>query len=233
MFHVCQLDGRHDKTLCPNGTIFNQKILACDWWYNTDCTSSSYYYIDNEIIFNSPVKYPPSHYYNSGEHDSRSYGRHGYDTSVQVRHYGSPPLIHFNQRLNSENYENVITSTTPNYNQFDYDKPTSKPPLTQDSREYDNSGEARFPESAYHGYWTLVSPRPENGYNESPNYNNQLSQSLVLHYDPVDSVTYSSFDTGLGYDSSEKTHSYQVKKRQSQNTVTRNKKSPENSKTTI
>ncbi|XP_059469302.1 uncharacterized protein LOC132193017 [Neocloeon triangulifer] len=42
-YHVCH-DGREGRQgaafLCPNGTLFNQKEFACDWWYNVDCPSS-------------------------------------------------------------------------------------------------------------------------------------------------------------------------------------------------
>ena len=30
-FHVCDRSGGHFSFLCPNGTIFNQQIFACDW----------------------------------------------------------------------------------------------------------------------------------------------------------------------------------------------------------
>ena len=29
VWHYCQLDGRQDKFLCPNGTMFNQKTRVC------------------------------------------------------------------------------------------------------------------------------------------------------------------------------------------------------------
>lgn len=39
-YHVCH-DGREGHQgasfLCTNGTIFNQKEFACDWWYNVKC----------------------------------------------------------------------------------------------------------------------------------------------------------------------------------------------------
>jgi len=44
MFHVCQEDGRHFKFLCPNGTIFNQELLVCDWWYESDCSLADAYH---------------------------------------------------------------------------------------------------------------------------------------------------------------------------------------------
>jgi len=46
-YHVCH-DGREGdqgaKFLCTNGTLFNQKEFACDWWYNVDCHQATNYY---------------------------------------------------------------------------------------------------------------------------------------------------------------------------------------------
>ncbi|XP_034253757.1 proteoglycan 4-like [Thrips palmi] len=36
-FYVCHGDGRGEAMLCPNGTIFSQEVLVCDWWFNVDC----------------------------------------------------------------------------------------------------------------------------------------------------------------------------------------------------
>ncbi|RWS12301.1 hypothetical protein B4U79_00244 [Dinothrombium tinctorium] len=50
VYHVCQRDGRQDAFLCPNGTLFNQKLLTCDFWNLVDCsTSPSYYYLNERI----------------------------------------------------------------------------------------------------------------------------------------------------------------------------------------
>ncbi|KAK8391595.1 hypothetical protein O3P69_017254 [Scylla paramamosain] len=38
-WHVCEADGRQHSFLCPNGTIFSQLVLTCDWWYNVRCGS--------------------------------------------------------------------------------------------------------------------------------------------------------------------------------------------------
>ena len=27
--------------LCPNGTLFNQEVFVCDWWFNVDCEAAS------------------------------------------------------------------------------------------------------------------------------------------------------------------------------------------------
>ncbi|XP_069687308.1 uncharacterized protein [Periplaneta americana] len=37
VFHFCQKDGRRDSFLCPKGTVFNQALSHCDWWYNVKC----------------------------------------------------------------------------------------------------------------------------------------------------------------------------------------------------
>ena len=41
-FHVCTADGHGGLTkysfLCPNGTLFQQEYLVCDWWFNVDCS---------------------------------------------------------------------------------------------------------------------------------------------------------------------------------------------------
>ncbi|XP_067012949.1 uncharacterized protein [Anabrus simplex] len=37
VFHICQKDGRRDSFLCPKGTLFNEALSHCDWWYNVTC----------------------------------------------------------------------------------------------------------------------------------------------------------------------------------------------------
>ena len=54
MWHLCDLDGRQASFLCPNGTIFNQAFLVCDWWYNSDCLAAPYLYPINERLFSLP-----------------------------------------------------------------------------------------------------------------------------------------------------------------------------------
>ncbi|XP_060516219.1 uncharacterized protein LOC132695779 [Cylas formicarius] len=46
-YHVCN-DGRDgdqgSSFLCANGTVFNQKEFACDWWYNVNCHEATNLY---------------------------------------------------------------------------------------------------------------------------------------------------------------------------------------------
>lgn len=39
VFHICD-EGRKVSFLCPNGTIFQQSDLICDWWFKVDCAIS-------------------------------------------------------------------------------------------------------------------------------------------------------------------------------------------------
>lgn len=55
MFHVCH-DGRKFSFLCPNGTIFDQKVFVCNWWFNVDCAASKDFYDLNKAIGVAPEK---------------------------------------------------------------------------------------------------------------------------------------------------------------------------------
>ncbi|XP_066951173.1 uncharacterized protein [Macrobrachium rosenbergii] len=63
VFHICQNrpSGRRqqDSFLCPNGTIFNQQYLVCDWWFNFDCADAESFYSVNELIGVVPKGYGP------------------------------------------------------------------------------------------------------------------------------------------------------------------------------
>ncbi|XP_069156535.1 pro-resilin-like [Procambarus clarkii] len=53
VFHICQdraVRRQKDSFLCPNGTIFNQQYLVCDWWFNVDCSQAENFYSVNELI---------------------------------------------------------------------------------------------------------------------------------------------------------------------------------------
>ena len=53
-YHVC-LGGSAGlfpaSFLCPNGTLFNQRLFVCDWWFNVDCEGSSDLYAAVEGAF--------------------------------------------------------------------------------------------------------------------------------------------------------------------------------------
>ncbi|XP_023311614.1 mucin-5AC-like [Anoplophora glabripennis] len=39
VFHICE-EGKKISFLCPNGTIFEQADLICEWWYKVNCTNA-------------------------------------------------------------------------------------------------------------------------------------------------------------------------------------------------
>ncbi|XP_076368624.1 uncharacterized protein LOC143255992 isoform X2 [Tachypleus tridentatus] len=48
-YHVCYSENRVANFLCASGTVFNQKILTCDYWYNVECEESpNYYYLNGQ-----------------------------------------------------------------------------------------------------------------------------------------------------------------------------------------
>lgn len=49
MFHICDTS-RKISFLCPNGTIFSQSHLICDWWFKVDCASAP-------ALYESSVEY--------------------------------------------------------------------------------------------------------------------------------------------------------------------------------
>lgn len=49
VYHVCW-EGRRESFLCGVGTVFNQAILACDYWHSVDCSKSSQFYgVNSEL----------------------------------------------------------------------------------------------------------------------------------------------------------------------------------------
>ncbi|KAL7639897.1 UNVERIFIED_CONTAM: hypothetical protein RMT77_009310 [Armadillidium vulgare] len=50
VFHICLGGGLMGSFLCPNGTLFNQPLFVCDWWFNVDCSLASQSYQLNARI---------------------------------------------------------------------------------------------------------------------------------------------------------------------------------------
>ncbi|XP_047470866.1 pro-resilin-like isoform X1 [Penaeus chinensis] len=83
VFHICQdraLRRQKDSFLCPNGTIFNQQYLVCDWWFNVDCSQAESFYSVNELIGVVPdagYAYGPATNGNGNGYGSNGNGRNG------------------------------------------------------------------------------------------------------------------------------------------------------------
>lgn len=53
VFRVCahtDLSGNGFAFLCPNGTLFNQAYMVCDWYFNVQCEGSEQYYGMNDVL---------------------------------------------------------------------------------------------------------------------------------------------------------------------------------------
>ena len=51
-WHQCWAE-RKWTFLCPNGTIFNQEIFTCVWWFDFDCQNAEQLYSVNEDLYKS------------------------------------------------------------------------------------------------------------------------------------------------------------------------------------
>ncbi|XP_067004664.1 U-scoloptoxin(01)-Er1a-like [Anabrus simplex] len=51
VWHWCLPNGQKYSFLCPNGTVFNQNVRVCDWYYNVDCASSPDRYSINDDLY--------------------------------------------------------------------------------------------------------------------------------------------------------------------------------------
>jgi len=56
-YHICVMDPENNDALypisflCPNGTIFNQEVFVCEWWFNVDCSLAETFYGKNDGLF--------------------------------------------------------------------------------------------------------------------------------------------------------------------------------------
>ncbi|XP_030027380.2 uncharacterized protein LOC115445295 isoform X1 [Manduca sexta] len=59
VWHYCDLNGGQASFLCPNGTIFSQAGLTCDWWFNVRCASTTQLYVLNESLYKFILPHSP------------------------------------------------------------------------------------------------------------------------------------------------------------------------------
>ncbi|XP_076258914.1 uncharacterized protein LOC143195545 [Rhynchophorus ferrugineus] len=59
VWHYCDLNGGQASFLCPNGTIFSQVALTCDWWYNVKCSATPQLYVLNERLYKYIIPLSP------------------------------------------------------------------------------------------------------------------------------------------------------------------------------
>ncbi|XP_055852556.1 uncharacterized protein LOC129916566 isoform X2 [Episyrphus balteatus] len=59
VWHYCDLNGGKASFLCPNGTIFSQIALTCDWWFNVKCATTPQLYVLNERLYKYILPFTP------------------------------------------------------------------------------------------------------------------------------------------------------------------------------
>ncbi|XP_075976052.1 uncharacterized protein LOC142976523 [Anticarsia gemmatalis] len=59
VWHYCDLNGGQASFLCPNGTIFSQAALTCDWWFNVRCATTTQLYVLNESLYKYILPHSP------------------------------------------------------------------------------------------------------------------------------------------------------------------------------
>ncbi|CRK95366.1 CLUMA_CG008674, isoform A [Clunio marinus] len=59
VWHYCDLNGGKASFLCPNGTIFSQIALTCDWWFNVRCSTTPQLYVLNERLYKYILPFTP------------------------------------------------------------------------------------------------------------------------------------------------------------------------------
>ncbi|CAH0673948.1 unnamed protein product [Spodoptera exigua] len=59
VWHYCDLNGGQASFLCPNGTIFSQAGLTCDWWFNVRCATTTQLYVLNESLYKYILPHSP------------------------------------------------------------------------------------------------------------------------------------------------------------------------------
>ncbi|XP_077298983.1 U-scoloptoxin(01)-Cw1a-like [Arctopsyche grandis] len=51
VWHWCLPNGQKFSFLCPNGTVFNQQVRVCDWFYNVNCQEATSLYSINSDLY--------------------------------------------------------------------------------------------------------------------------------------------------------------------------------------
>ncbi|OWA49961.1 hypothetical protein BV898_14493 [Hypsibius exemplaris] len=73
VFRRCEAHNYMFSYICPNGTVFNQITLVCDWFYNVNCPSvGGFYDYSNPRIYRQDLKLFDDYY--SSNYGSGSYG---------------------------------------------------------------------------------------------------------------------------------------------------------------
>jgi hypothetical protein len=99
-YHLCY-NGRKESFLCGVGTVFNQRILHCDYWYSVDCAKSSQYYSSNAYMGSSQPEPGPAEA--SGSSSATSYKRTEVSSNSLNRPV-APPKQQYQQQQSASSF---------------------------------------------------------------------------------------------------------------------------------
>ncbi|KAK3882302.1 hypothetical protein Pcinc_013295 [Petrolisthes cinctipes] len=106
VYHVCREDRQRVTFLCPNGTIFNQRILACDWWFDVQCvTITTQYHVNSQGIQSQKHPQHQPQLIDVNYIDLRGSERDTYISHIRL----SPILITKCRNKTSFSYINAVT----------------------------------------------------------------------------------------------------------------------------
>lgn len=103
VFHICE-GGKKISFLCPNGTIFQQTDLICDWWFRVNCDSSPDYYAESsEILTRSKNQHIPTFIGDAGAGNNNNTKQQNHKTPVINAFAGLVPGVVGNNNSSNAN----------------------------------------------------------------------------------------------------------------------------------
>ncbi|XP_063906539.1 mucin-2 isoform X1 [Zophobas morio] len=153
VFHICE-ENKKISFLCPNGTIFQQSELICEWWFKVNCT-------------NSPSLYEESAEQLREENAKRKLSR-------RVQNHGA--VMRTEERSSvSRGFDNRSSKKVSSENRANNHAPTYRD-------DFDQSNDlSRSPSSDFVRDRNLNQPTPfqKQNRNEEPNRSNQRGRKPV------------------------------------------------------
>nr|XP_033326135.1 flocculation protein FLO11-like isoform X1 [Megalopta genalis] len=200
VFHICD-NGRKISFLCPNGTIFQQSQLICDWWFKVDCSKSAELYEQSsEQLLEEERRRAESRktkleYQQSieagGQQDYFDVQNLSYDgkQNGRIKTYEEPPLENqMQERIKTSRFFDGGNNFGQENGQRDNNQfvgnggfqngqvPSTKPPLNQFTRNTDEGNVNKFSTTSQDYYSTPK--KAQNYHATSRNSNNQEKGAL-------------------------------------------------------
>ncbi|XP_017776980.1 PREDICTED: mucin-5AC [Nicrophorus vespilloides] len=174
VFHICN-EGVKVSFLCPNGTIFQQSDLICDWWFKVNCTNSPNLYEESaEQLRESNLRRKASRRVSNGNADNQFASRK-MDLSEDFGERRSQSRGRSNYREPNSSEEAQVPQETAGFYKSNYNNiPKTKNPYPNHRQTY---SEIQKPKNYYTNapnyYSSSSSPQTFASTNKSPLNNGQ------------------------------------------------------------